>query len=66
MASKLALHLEQEGRLFEIGIHVDAGEDGPTSKMIPEIVSFVNACGFQCKTKPDSYAASSIANKLSK
>lgn len=66
MASKLAMYLEQEGHLHDIGIHVDAGEDGPTSKMIPEIVSWVNACGFQCKTKPYSYAASSIANKLSK
>lgn len=39
---------------------------GPSSKIIPEIVGWVKACGFQCKTKPDSNTASSIANKYSK
>ena len=48
---------------LEMDIHIDAGETGLSSKIIPEIVGWVRACGFKCKTKPDSYASSSIANK---
>lgn len=47
-------------------IHVDAGKNGKTSALIPELVSWVRACGYDCKVKPDSFAASSIADKLSK
>lgn len=47
-------------------IHVDAGHDGKTNVLIPEIIAWVNACGYPVSVKPDSYAASSIANKYSK
>ena len=47
-------------------IHVDAGENGPSKKVIPEIVGWITACGYKVIVKPDSYAASSIANKYSK
>lgn len=47
-------------------IHVDAGENGKTKSVIPEIVSWVKSCGYDCVTKPDSYAASSVADKYSK
>ena len=33
---------------------------------ISEIVGWVKACGFDCKVKPDSYCASSIADRVSK
>ena len=66
MARKLAITLENEAIKCDIDIHVDAGDDGPSSKMIPEIVGWVKSCGFECKTKPESYAASSIANRYSK
>lgn len=51
-----------------IAIHVDAGNspEGKTSQLIPEIVGWVRACGYECAVKPDSYAASSIADKISK
>lgn len=66
MARRLSDKLEDENLNYEIDIHVDAGETGPSSKIIPEIVGWVKACGFGCKTKPNSYASSSIANKYSK
>jgi predicted RNase H-related nuclease YkuK (DUF458 family) len=47
-------------------IHVDAGNKGPTSRYISEIVGWVRACGFDCRIKPDSYCASSIADRVSK
>lgn len=47
-------------------IHVDVGKKGKTNKLIPELVSWVKACGYDCKIKPDSFAASSIADKISK
>lgn len=47
-------------------IHVDAGTNGKTCELIPELVSWVRACGYDCKIKPDSFAASSIADKISK
>ena len=49
-----------------ICIHVDAGCNGKTGKLIPELVAWVRACGYDCKVKPDSFAASSIADKFSK
>lgn len=47
-------------------IHVDVGKKGKTSRLIPELVAWVKACGYDCKIKPDSFAASSIADKISK
>lgn len=66
IAIALSKALEQEKIDFGISIHVDAGENGKTSKIIPEIVGWIKACGFNCETKPNSYAASSIADKYSK
>ena len=49
-------------------IHVDAGnsDKGKTKKLIPELVGWIEGLGFECETKPNSYAASSVANKFSK
>ncbi len=66
VAMKLSEILEEEGIDFGISIHVDAGNNGQTYKLIPEIVGWIKACGFGCETKPNSYAASSIADKYTK
>ena len=49
-------------------IHVDAGNspEGKTKEVIPEIVGWIKACGYECVVKPDSYTASSIADRISK
>ena len=52
--------------LFQYAIHVDAGENGPTMQLIPELVGWVRACGYEAVTKPKSYAASTLADTLSK
>lgn len=49
-------------------IHIDAGQTdiGKTKALIPELIGWVKACGYDCAIKPDSYAASSVADKISK
>lgn len=45
-------------------IHVDVGPNGETKSMIKEIVGMVKGFGFQVATKPESYAASSVADRF--
>lgn len=49
-------------------IHVDAGnnKNGKTKDLIPGIVGWIKAMGYECVVKPDSYTSSSIADKISK
>jgi len=47
----------------ELEIHVDIGTVGPTREMIREIVGMIKGSGFFVKIKPDSFAASSLADK---
>lgn len=47
-------------------IHCDIGKTGKTNILIKEITSWVTSQGYVCLIKPDSYAASSVANKYSK
>lgn len=51
---------------LNISIHVDAGYNGPSCQVIPEVVGWIKSCGYEAVVKPDSYAACSIANKFSK
>jgi len=66
LAAKTSEKFQQENFNYNIDIHVDIGNNGPTSKVIPEITSWITSLGFECKTKPYSYAASCIANRYSK
>lgn len=44
-------------------IHADVGENGPTKVLIQEVVGMIRGNNFEVKTKPDSYAASHVADK---
>jgi predicted RNase H-related nuclease YkuK (DUF458 family) len=48
---------------FGFEIHVDVGEYGPTKPMIQEVVGIIRANNFEAKTKPESYAASKVADR---
>lgn len=48
---------------YDVEIHVDIGKGGETREMITEIVGMVRGSGYQVKTKPDSYAASKVADR---
>ncbi|MDD5710691.1 MAG: ribonuclease H-like YkuK family protein [Candidatus Colwellbacteria bacterium] len=48
---------------FDLEIHVDAGEKGDTRQMIQELVGIIRANNFEARTKPQSYAASCVADR---
>ena len=48
---------------YDLEIHIDVGSLGPTRDMIKEVVGMVNGNGFTTKTKPESWGASSVADK---
>lgn len=52
--------------VLNFSIHVDTGYNGPSCQVIPEVVGWIRACGYNAVVKPESYAACSIANKYSK
>jgi hypothetical protein len=49
--------------LYDFEIHIDVGPLGPTREMIKEVVGMVQGSGFTAKTKPESWGASSVADK---
>ena len=48
---------------FDFEIHIDVGSDGATRVMLQELVGMIRANNFTAKTKPDSYAASKVADR---
>ncbi len=48
---------------FDFEIHVDVGENGATRMLIQELVGMIRANNFEVRTKPDSYAASKVADR---
>ena len=41
-------------------------EKGKTRELIPELVGWVKASGYEAETKPESFVASCVADRLSK
>lgn len=69
VASKLTGFLADEAEFTEelqVEIHVDVGEKGPTNDIIKEVVGMVVGSGYEALIKPDSYAASTVADKYTK
>lgn len=48
---------------YDLEIHIDVGPIGPTREMIKEVVGMVTGSGYTAKTKPESFGASSVADK---
>lgn len=69
VASKLTGYFADEINLvgdLKVEIHVDVGEKGPTNAIIKEVVGMVVGSGYDALIKPDSYAASTVADKYTK
>lgn len=69
IASQLTGFLADEEEFTEdlkIEIHVDVGEKGPTNSIIKEVVGMVVGSGYKALIKPESYAASTVADKFTK
>lgn len=68
IAQKFVSIMDEEGKKtavpkFDFEIHIDVGENGATKVMLQELVGMIRAHNFEAKTKPDSYAATSVADK---
>lgn len=48
---------------YDVEIHVDIGQSGKTREMIAEIVGMVRGSGWTVKIKPQSFAASKVADR---
>lgn len=48
---------------FDFEIHVDVGYNGETKSVLQELVGLIRANNFEVKTKPESYAASNVADR---
>lgn len=48
---------------YDLEIHIDVGPVGPTREMIKEVVGMVRGNGYVAKTKPESYGASTVADR---
>lgn len=57
--------MHNEGR-FNFAVHADIGHFGKTNELIKEITSWIETAGFDVAIKPESYAASGIANRITK
>lgn len=69
VASRITGFLADEEVLvenLEVEIHLDVGKRGRTNEMIKEVVGMVTGSGYDAKIKPESYGASTVADKYTK
>lgn len=59
----LELQKQAKGPEWDFEIHADVGENGETKTLIQEVVGMIRANNFEAKTKPESYAASKVADR---
>lgn len=48
---------------WDFEIHADIGANGNTKVLIQEVVGMIRANNFEVRTKPESYAASTVADR---
>jgi predicted RNase H-related nuclease YkuK (DUF458 family) len=48
---------------WDFEIHVDIGENGQTKSMMQEVIGMIRAYNFEARTKPESYAATKVADR---
>lgn len=64
MAETVVALLHKDGvTRYDVEIHVDIGQFGKTREMITEIVGMIRGSGYAVKIKPESYAASKVADR---
>lgn len=65
-AEKIVPHIRRKlngSHNWELEIHIDVGNSGDTRNMIKEVVGMVKGVGYTARTKPNSFAATSVADK---
>lgn len=66
LACQLRDYLRDRTIDVPIRLHFDIGHNGPTSKLIQSILGVAHANNFTAQIKPDSFCASTIADKFTK
>ncbi|HEC63195.1 MAG TPA: hypothetical protein ENI38_02225 [Candidatus Acetothermia bacterium] len=54
---------EREVLGYHLEIHVDVGRAGRTRELVEEVVGMIIGVGLPVRTKPEAYAASTVADK---
>jgi len=66
LKEKLEQKNKERGLNFQLRyIHADIGENGQTKEMIKEVINLIRGNGFEPKIKPESYVASTVADRYS-
>jgi len=60
---RLKEKLNGNSNSYDLEIHIDVGEKGETRDMIKEVIGIVTGNGYVAKTKPESFAASNVADR---
>ncbi|MBO8125706.1 MAG: ribonuclease H-like YkuK family protein [Firmicutes bacterium] len=67
LASRLAEKLAENGYAdLNVEIHLDVGEAGPSREILKEVVGMIIGSGFGAQIKPNSFGASSVADRYTK
>ena len=67
VATRLTEKLAENGYSdMNIEIHLDVGEKGETREIIKEVVGMVIGSGYDARIKPDSYGATTVADRFTK
>lgn len=64
--TEILLPYADEGADLRFEIHLDIGKKGLTKDLIQEMTGRINSMGIEARIKPDSYTASSYANRYTK
>lgn len=65
VAARVTEKLAQNGeQRLNVEIHLDVGEKGETREIIKEVVGMVIGSGYPARIKPDSYGATTIADRF--
>jgi predicted RNase H-related nuclease YkuK (DUF458 family) len=65
VAKQILTELKKDGSelKWDFEIHADIGENGTTKTLIQEVVGMIRASNFAVRTKPESYAATKVADR---
>lgn len=67
VAAKITEQLASNGSCsLNVEIHLDVGEKGETRDIIKEVVGMVIGSGYQACIKPDSFGATTVADRFTK
>ena len=67
VATRLTEKLAENGHCeMNVEIHLDVGERGETREIIKEVVGMVIGSGYDARIKPDSYGATTVADRFTR